>query len=134
MSVAEPQRDLVTRASPSHTRPPNLKVVVESLANDGGTATPPPAAGEKRTTPPLAEDSRTTSPLRAGDVGEGGAVGDIRTPASPRIIDVDPISAWPSGVDNDLVNDQSQIDHAPRGPRTSCAQVPDSSPTSLRLP
>jgi hypothetical protein len=53
--------------------------------------------------------------------------------ASPRIIDVDPISARPSGVDEGLVRDQAQIDQAPQGPGTSGAQVLDSSPSSPRL-
>jgi hypothetical protein len=42
-------------------------------------------------------------------VGEGGAVGDVRVPASPKIIDVDPISCKPGGAD-DLVKDQPQIE------------------------
>jgi hypothetical protein len=132
-SVAEPQRSLGAKASPSRTRSPDPKVVVESLADDAGTATPPPAASERRTTPPLAADSRTVSPPRADDAGAGGVVGDIGTPTSPRIIDVDPISARPGGVDDDLVKDQAQIDQASGGPGTSGAQVPDFSPTSPRL-
>jgi hypothetical protein len=114
-SVAEPQRDLGTQASPSRNRSPDPKVVVESLGDDTGTATPPPAVGEKRTASLLAADSRTASPPHADDAGAGGAVGDVGTPTSPRIIDVDPISARPGGVDNDLVKDRAQIDQAPRG-------------------
>jgi hypothetical protein len=56
--VAEPQRERGAQASPSRTRSSDPKVVVESLADDAGTATPPPAVGEKRTTPPSAMDSR----------------------------------------------------------------------------
>jgi hypothetical protein len=52
---------------------------------------------------------------------------------SPRIIDVNPISARPARAD-DLVKDQPQIDQAPRGPGTSGAQVLKSSSSSLRLP
>jgi hypothetical protein len=63
----------------------------------------------------------------------GGAVGDVGTPASPRIIDVDPISSRPAGADDDRVKDQAQIDQAPGGPGMSGAEVPDSSPTSPRL-
>jgi hypothetical protein len=125
-SVAEPQHDLGAQASPSRTRSSDPKAVVESLADDAGTTTPPLAAGEKRTTPPPAADSRAASPPRAGDVGAGGAVGDVGTPASPRIIDVGPISSRPSGVGDYLVKDQAQIDQAPGGPGTSGAQVPDS--------
>jgi hypothetical protein len=73
------------------------------------------------------------SPLRAVEAGEGASVGDVKAMTSPRIIDVDPISARPAGAD-DLVKDQPQIDQAPRGPGTSGAQVPESSSSSLRLP
>jgi hypothetical protein len=54
-------------------------------------------------------------------------------PASPGIVDVDPMKSRPGGAD-DLVKDQPQIDPAPRGPGTSGAQVPDSSSSSPRLP
>jgi hypothetical protein len=104
------------------------------LADDVGTATPPSTVGEKRTTPSPVADSRTTSPPHAGVVGVGGAIGDVGTPASLRIIDVDPISAKPGQVVDDLVKDQGQINQAPGGPGTSGAQVPDSSPTSPRFP
>jgi hypothetical protein len=132
-SVAEPQRDLGAQASPSRTRSPDPKVVVESLTDDEWTATPPLGAAENRTTLPLVVDSRVASPPRAIDAGEGGAVGDVRMPASLGIIDVDPIGCRPGGAD-DLVKEQPQIDHASRGPRTSGAQVPDSSSSSPRLP
>jgi hypothetical protein len=108
--------------------------VVDSLVDDAGTATPPPAAVERRTTPPPAANSRMGSPLRTSDAGAGGVVGDVGMPASPRIIDVDPISARPAGDDDDLVKDQAQIGQAPGGPGTSGVQVPNSSPTSPRLP
>jgi hypothetical protein len=74
------------------------------------------------------------SPPRAGDVGAGSAVGDVGTPAFPRVFDVDPISSRPAGADDELVKDQAQIDLAPGGPGTSGAQVPDSSSPSLRFP
>jgi hypothetical protein len=108
-SVAEPQRNLGAQASPSRTRSPDPKVVVESLTDDVGTANPPLAAGERRTTSPSVADSRTRSPPRVDDTGAGGAVGDVGTLASSRIIDVDPISARPAGADDDLVKDQAQI-------------------------
>jgi hypothetical protein len=78
-------------------------------------------------------DSKTASPLRAGDAGSESSIGDVRTLASPGIIDADPINARLGGVDNDLVKDQSQIDHAPGDLGTSGAQVPDSSLMSPRL-
>jgi hypothetical protein len=37
-------------------------------------------------------------------------------------------------MEEDLVKDQAQIDQAPKGSRMSGAQVPDSSPSSPRLP
>jgi hypothetical protein len=106
-------------ASPSRTRSPDPKVVAESLTDDARTATPPSGAAEKKATSPLVADSRMASPPRAVDAGAGGAVGDVGTPASPGIIDVDPISSRPARADNDLVKDQPQIDQAPRGPGTS---------------
>jgi hypothetical protein len=42
-------------------------------------------------------------------------------PPSLRIIDVDPISTRPGGVDDDLVKDQAQIDQALGGPGMSGA-------------
>jgi hypothetical protein len=106
---------------------------VDSLADDAGTATPPPVPGERRTMPPKVANSGTGSPACAGDVGAGGVVGDVGTPASPHIIDVDPISSKPVGADDDLVKDQAQIGQAPGGLGTSGAQVPYSSSSSLRL-
>jgi hypothetical protein len=108
-SVAEPQRDLGAQALPSHTRSPDPKVVVDSLADDAGTATPPPGAAEKRTTSPPVVDSKVASPPRAGDTGAGGVDGDVRTLASPRIIDVDPIISRPAGADDDLIKDQVKL-------------------------
>jgi hypothetical protein len=66
-------------------------------------------------------------------VGEGTSVGDVEATTSPRIIDVDPISARPAGAE-DLIRDQPQIDQAPGSPETSGAQVPESSSLSPRLP
>jgi hypothetical protein len=56
-----------------------------------------------------------TSPPCAVEAGEGASVGDVGATTSLRIIDVDPISARPTGAD-DLVKDQPQIDQAPGGP------------------
>jgi hypothetical protein len=78
---------------------------VDSLADDTGTATLAPAAGERRTTPPPVANPGTGSPPHAGDVGAGGAVGDIGTSTYKRIIDVDPISTRPAGADDNLVKD-----------------------------
>jgi hypothetical protein len=104
-SVAEPQRDLGAQVSPSHTRSPDSKVVVESLADNVGTATPPLAAGEKRTTPPSTADSRTVSPPCADDAGAGGGIGSVGVSPPLKVINMDPISARPGGVDDDLVKD-----------------------------
>jgi hypothetical protein len=65
-------------------------------------------------------DTWVVSPSSAIEAGEGATVGDVRAVVSPRIIDVDPISAIPAGAD-DLVKDQPQIDQAPGGPGTSIA-------------
>jgi hypothetical protein len=73
------------------------------------------------------------SPPHAVKAGEGASVGDVGAVTSPRIIDVDPISARPTGAD-DLVNDQPHIDQAPRGPGTFGAQVHESFSSSPRLP
>jgi hypothetical protein len=67
------------------------------------------------------------------EAGGGTSAGDIEATTSPRIIDVDPISARPARAE-DLVRDQPQIDQAPGGPGTSGAQVPQSSSSSPRLP
>jgi hypothetical protein len=74
-----------------------------------------------------------TPPL-AADAGAQGAVGYVRTSASPRVIDVDPISVMAGWVEEDLVKDQAQIDQVPKGPGTYGAHVPDSSSSSPRLP
>jgi hypothetical protein len=73
------------------------------------------------------------SPPRDVEAGEGATVGDVGAVVSPRIIDIDPISARPAGAD-DLVKDQPQIDQVPRGPGTFGVQVPKSSSSSPRLP
>jgi hypothetical protein len=127
--VAEPQRDLGALASAYHTRSPDPRGAAQSLVDDARTTTPPPAADERLATLPLATDSRMATLLCGDEAGAGGALGDVGTSASPLIIDVDPISARPGGVDEDLVRVQ-----APQGPGTSCAQVPDSSLSSPRLP
>jgi hypothetical protein len=40
-------------------------------------------------------------------VGAQGVVGDVGASISPRVIDVDPISAMPGGAEEDLVRDQA---------------------------
>jgi hypothetical protein len=72
-------------------------------------------------------------PPRAVEAGEGTSVGDVEATTSPRVIDVDPISARPAGAE-DLIRDQPQIDQAQRGPGTSGTQVLESSSSSPRLP
>jgi hypothetical protein len=128
-----PQDDLGASASPSCTRSPDPKVVREVLADDTRTATPPRGAAESRAASPPVVDTRVASPPRVVEVGEGTSVGDVGATTSPRIIDVNPISARPAGAE-DLIRDQPQIDQAPRGPGTSGAQVPKSSSSSPRLP
>jgi hypothetical protein len=66
------------------------------------------------------------SPPRAVEAGEGATVWDIGVVVSPRIIDVDPISARPAGA-GDLVKDHPSIDQAPRGLVTFGAHVLESS-------
>jgi hypothetical protein len=79
------------------------------LTNDARTATLPRGATESTACSPPVVDARVASPPCTVAVGEGGAVGDVRVPASPKIIDVDPISCKPGGAD-DLVKDQPQIE------------------------
>jgi hypothetical protein len=130
--VVEPQGDLGAPASPSRTRSPETMVVGEALADDARIATPPQGEVESRAVSPPVEDSRVETPPRAVEAGGGVSARDIRAMTSPRIIDVDPIIARPARVE-DLVRDQPQIDQAPGGPRTSGAQVPQSSSSSPRL-
>jgi hypothetical protein len=106
--------------------------VGEALADDAHTATPPRGAVESRAVSPPVADSRVETPLHAVEVGEGVSAGDVRAMTSPRIIDVDPISARPAGVE-DLVRDQPQIYQVPGGPGTSGAKVPQSPSSSPRL-
>jgi hypothetical protein len=59
-------------------------------------------------------------PPRAADA-RGASAGDVRATTSPTIIEVNPISAIPSGAE-DLVRDQPQIDlvrDQPHYPRPS---------------
>jgi hypothetical protein len=65
---------------------------------------------EKKVASPIVVDSRMAIPPHAVNAGAEGTVGVIGTSASPRIIDVDPISSRPAGDDDDLVKDQAQID------------------------
>jgi hypothetical protein len=124
---------MCAEALPSHTRSPEPRGTAQSLVDDARTVTLPPAANGRVATPPLATNSRTMTPPRGDEAGAGGALGDIGKSASPRVIDVGPISARPGGVDEDLVKDQAHIDQAPRGPGKSGAQVPNSFATSQRL-
>jgi hypothetical protein len=102
--VAEPQQDLGAPTSPSRTRSADPKVMGESLVDDARTATPPRGAAESRATSPPVADTRMASPPRTVEAGEGAIVGDVGAMVSPRIIDVDLISARPAGGD-DLVKD-----------------------------
>jgi hypothetical protein len=106
--------------------------VGEALADDARTATPPRGAAEGRAASPPMADARVGTPPHAVDAG-GASAGDVGVTASPTIIDADPISAVPSGVE-DLVRDHPQIDLAPGGLETSGAQVPPSSSSCPRLP
>jgi hypothetical protein len=75
------------------------------------------------------------TPPPAANAGTQGSVGDVGASFTPTVIDVDPISAMPSGMDQDLVGDRAQIEQAPKDSGTSGAQVPDSSslgPTLMR--
>jgi hypothetical protein len=112
-SVAEPQRDLGAQDSPSGTRSPDPRVVAQSLVVYTRTTTPPSDADERGVTLPSVVDSRTATPPRADEMGVAGALGDVRMSASLRVIDVDPISARPGGMEEDLAKDQVQIDQAP---------------------
>jgi hypothetical protein len=67
---------------------------------------------------PSVEDTRVVSPPRIVGAGEGTSVGDAGVTTSPRIIDVDTISARPTGGE-DLMKDQPRIDQAPRDLGTS---------------
>jgi hypothetical protein len=107
--------------------------VGEALADNARTGNPPWGAAESRATSPPVESTGVASPPHAVEAGEGTSVGDVGVTTSPRIIDVDPISARPTGAE-DLMKDQPQIDQAPRDPGTSGAQVPESSSSSPRLP
>jgi hypothetical protein len=124
-SVAEPQRDLGAQASPSRTRSPEPRGAAQSLVDDARTATPPPTANGRVATLLPATDSRTATPLRGNEAEARGTLGDVRTSASPRVIDVDPIRARPGGMEEDLVRDQAQIDQVPRGPGASGAFFSD---------
>jgi hypothetical protein len=95
-------------------------------------ATRPRGVAESRAASPSVADTGVASPPHTVEAGEGTSVGDVRVTTSPRIIDVDPISARTIGAE-DLIRDQPQIDQAPKGPETSGAQVPESSSSSPRL-
>jgi hypothetical protein len=114
-------------------RSADLKVVGETLVDDARTTTPPRGAAESREASPLVKNTRVASLPRAIEAGDGTSVGDVGATTSPRVIDVDPISARTAGAKN-LIKDQPQIDQAPKGPGTSGAQVPKSSSSIPRLP
>jgi hypothetical protein len=78
-------------------------------------------------------DAGLVSPRRAVEAGEVATIGDFGAAASPKIIDVDPMSSRPGSPD-DLVKDQPQIEQAPRGPETFGAQVCKPCSLSPRLP
>jgi hypothetical protein len=107
--------------------------VGEALADDARTAAPPQGAVESRAVTPPVADSRVETPPCVVEAGGSVSAGDVGATTSPRVIDVDPISARPAGTE-DLVRDQPQIDQAPEGPGTYGAQVPHSSSSNPRLP
>jgi hypothetical protein len=131
--VTRPQGGLGAPSSPSCMRSPQPQVVGEALADDARTATPPRGAVERRATSPPLADARVETPPRAADAGGATSVGDVGVTTSPTVVDMDPISALPVGVE-DLVRDQPQIDLALGGLGISGAQVPPSSSSSPRLP
>jgi hypothetical protein len=118
----ESQCDLGTQASPSHTRSPDHEVAAQTLADDARMMTPPPAA-----------DSRMVTPPPATDAGAQGFVGGVGASTSPPVIDVDLISAMPSGIYQDLVGDPVQIEQEPKDLGTSSTLVPDSSSSGPTL-
>jgi hypothetical protein len=73
------------------------------------------------------------TPLPNADAGAQGlsVVSERRPP--PLVIDVDPISTMPDGMDQDLVGEPAQIEQAPKDPGTSGAQVLDSSSSGPTL-
>jgi hypothetical protein len=122
MSVAEPQRDLGAQASPSRTRSPDHEVAAQTLVDDPRMTTPPPAT-----------DVRMATPAPTADAGAQGFAGGVRASTTPPVIDVDPISVMPGGMDEDLVGDPVQIEQAPKDLGTSGAQVPNSSSSGPSL-
>jgi hypothetical protein len=98
-----PQDDLGAPASPSRTRSADPRVVGEALADDARTATPPRGAVESRETSLPVANSRVETPPCTVEAG-GASTGDIVAMTSPKIIDINPISAVPGGAE-DLVRD-----------------------------
>jgi hypothetical protein len=131
-SVTRPQGGLGAPSSPSSMRSPEPQVVGEALADDACTTTLPRGAVESRATPPPVADSRVETFPQVVEA-RGASPGGIGVTTSSTVINVDPISAVPSGAE-DLVRDQPQIDLAPGRLETSGAQVPPSSSSSPRLP
>jgi hypothetical protein len=56
-------------------------------------------------TPLPATNSRTATPPLTNDAGAGGVVGDVVISASPRVIDVDPITVRSGGLEEGLMKD-----------------------------
>jgi hypothetical protein len=107
--VAEPQGDLGAPTSPSHMRSPDPTALGEALGDDARTASPPRGKAEGGETSPPVADSRVESPPCVVEAGGGASAGDVGATTSPRVIDVDPISARLAGAE-DLIKDQPQID------------------------
>jgi hypothetical protein len=89
-SDVQPQSDLGAQASPSRTRSPDHEVGVQTLVDNAGMTTPPPAA----------------------DVVTRGSVDDVRATTSPPIINVDPFNAVPSTSAQDVTADPIQIEQS----------------------
>jgi hypothetical protein len=121
-SVAKHQRDLDAQASPSRMRSPDHEVAMHTLAYDARTATPAPVADSRMATLPPAADARAQGSTRG-----------ITASTSPPVINVDPISGMPSGMDQDLVVDPTQIEQAPKDLGTFGAQVHDSASSGTTL-
>jgi hypothetical protein len=132
-SVVEPQHFLGAQASPSRTRSRDHGVTAQTLADDARTETPSPAVDSRMETPLPTADVRTATPPLGADATAQGPVGDIGASTPPPIIDVDPISATPTGADEDLVRDRAQIEQASKDSGTSSTQVANSTSSNPKL-
>jgi hypothetical protein len=99
--VTRPQGGLGAPPSPSRTRSPEPQAVGEAVVDDVLTATPLLGAVESRTTSPPVAAVRVETPPCVADAG-GAFARDVGATTSLTIIDADPISAVPGGVE-DLV-------------------------------